>query len=416
MTRAPQRIALVLQSTAAGGMETHVIDLAHEYARRGIEVLAVVPPDASLDDVARRFAAPGIEVVRLNTDARDGRLSQLRQATAYVRLLRRFRPDAVHLHTGGATGGLAAIVIARLGSRAVVALTEHDVPVESPRPAQRAARIALDHAAHAVIAVSRRNAALRKKRIGVRCGVFAAVLNGVPPPSATSAERAADRSEVRNRHGIAADAVVVGSLVRLAPGKGIDDLIRAFALVRAKQPAKLLLVGDGPLREEAVALAASLGNSTDVIFAGSQAQPGLYLDTMDVFALAVPAGSMSIALLEAMARGLPPVITFGGPEEAVIDGESGLTANPNDPVHLASQISRLAADGAFRAALGARAAAHVRRHFSVARVADDLMEVYAAARTGRLPMRLRADGPLNPRPGDRFESVSQGSPGSADAA
>ncbi len=410
------RIALVLQSTAAGGMETHVIDLAHEYARRGIRVLAVVPEGEAFDDVALRFGTPGVAVVRLNSDARDGRRAQLSSARRYLGELRAFRPDVVHLHTGGATGGLAALALARTLTSATVVLTEHDVPAPAPGTRRRFARSLVDRSAHLVVAVSRRNAAIRRERLGMRCRSFAAVLNGVPIPARSSAERAADRVLVRNRHGIPADALVLGSLVRLAPGKGIDDLIRAFALVRDRLPAKLLFVGDGPLRNEAEALARELGLAADIVFAGNQPEPRPYLEAMDIFALAVPSGSMSIALLEAMARGLPPVITFCGPEEAVIDGESGLGAPPSDPRGLAAVLTRIGEDPALRLSLGVKADAHVARHFSVARVADDLLEAYATARCGQLAVHLRADSPPNPRPGDNRARVSDGEPATADAA
>jgi len=202
---------------------------------------------------------------------------------------------------------------------------------------------------------------------------------------------------------------VVGSVVRLAPGKGLDDLIRAFAIARATVPVRLLLVGDGPLRDELGQTALDLGVSEAVHFAGQRSEPGPFVDAMDVFVLAVPAGSMSIALLEAMARGAPPVITFCGPEEAVIDGETGLGAPPSDPPGLAAVLVRICEDTALRARLAASAAAHVRAHFSVERVADDLLELYASVAQGGVPDRLRADAAPNPRPGQRGSLAIAGS-------
>jgi hypothetical protein len=58
-------------------------------------------------------------------------------------------------------------------------------------------------------------------------------------------------------------------------------------------------------------------------------------------------------------------------------------------------------DAALRSRLAAAAAAHVARHFSVQRVADDLLEIYNSAKTGTVPISLRFDAPPNPRPGDR---------------
>ncbi len=398
-----ERIVLALQSTAVGGMETHVIDLAAEYVRRGKPVLAVVPAAAAFDEVCARIVRAGAEVVRLDTDARNGRLAQLRQLRQLRARLRRFRPDAVHLHTGGATGGLALVALARLSTRAAVVVTEHDLPRQRPGCVERAARQLLDRTAHAVVAVSRRNAALREQRLGIHSRNFAVVLNGVPLPSGSTADRLHDRAITRDSLRLSPCDVVVGSLVRLADGKGLETLIDAFALMRGPQRRRLLLVGDGPLRQLLAARARNAGIADAVLFAGHQPDPGPYLAAMDIFALAVPAGSMSIALLEAMARGLPPVITFGGPEEAVIDGETGLTPPPDDPAGLSRALTALVEDSALRARLGAAAEGHVRDHYSVGRVARDLLEVYATARAGQLPVRLRASSPPDPRPGSASE-------------
>ncbi|MGD9934280.1 MAG: glycosyltransferase family 4 protein [Dehalococcoidia bacterium] len=396
--RRVRRVALVLQSVAPGGMETHAVDLAAEYARRGMSVLAVLPEDAALDGVAGRFTAAGARVKRLNTDSRGGRLGQIARVFRYGQTMRGFAPSIVHVHTGGATGGLAAVAVARIVTNATVGITEHDVPAEEPSMAQRVVRSCIDRAAHAVIAVSRRNAALRAARLPVQNRRFGVVLNGVPLPDglADAEQVAALRAEL----GLARDDVVVGSLVRLAPGKGLETLIDAFAILRTGSACKLLLVGDGPLRAELEARAATAGVLDGIVFAGHQSMPASYLDAMDVFVLPVPAGSMSIALLEAMARGVPPVITFGGPEEAVIDGETGLTAPPLDPSALAGALRRLVEDPAERRRLAAASARHVERNYSVARVADDLLELFASARGGRLVTRLRADAPADRRPGE----------------
>ncbi len=392
--RSPRRIVLVMQTVAIGGMETHAVDLAAEYVSRGIAVLAVVPEGPDFNPLAERFDAAGAAVSRLNTDARAGRARQLRGIVRLASALRSFGPQAVHVHTGGATGGLAPAAVARLTTRATVGITEHDVPGEQPGRPQKLARALLDRMCHLVVAVSRRNAAIRDARLPVRSRSFAVVLNGVP----ISAVEPRDPS-LREQQGLNHDDVVIGSLVRLAEGKGLETLLAAFAALRKQYACKLLLVGDGPLRGELEAAATHLGIREDVVFAGQRAQPRPFLLSMDVFCLAVPAGSMSIALLEAMALGLPPVITFGGPEEAVIDEETGLLAEPSNPAALAAALARLASDAALRRRLGAAAGEHVRVNFSTARVADDLLEAFATARAGRLVPRLRADAPPDRHPG-----------------
>jgi glycosyltransferase involved in cell wall biosynthesis len=387
-------------------METHCVDLATEYVRRGISVQAVLPEGGTFDGLNARFESGGARVVRLTTDARDGRRAQLARLARLASILRTFKPTVVHLQTGGATGGFGVVALARALTPATVVLTEHDVPAERMALHDRAFKRVTDQLVHGLVAVSRRNAAIRRDRSGAREHRFGSILNGVPIPAVTGEERASNRAAVRGEMGIPNDVVVVGSVVRLANGKGLDDLMRAFAIVRREMATELLLVGDGPLRAELEALAAELGVSADVHFAGQRSNPGTFVDAMDVFVLAVPAGSMSIALLEAMARGAAPVITFCGPEEAVITEETGLGAPPADPSGLAAVLARIIRDDALRASLSRAAAAHVSTHFSVERVADDLLELYLSVSDGRVPARLRADGAPNPRPGSRQLATS----------
>ncbi len=381
-----------------GGMETVAMHVAVELARRGAVVGMVLPPDPEFDVLAQRCRADGLLVARLTTDARGGWHHLPGRLRRYMALLRAWRPDVVHLQTGGATGGFGVLMLARLFGVGAVIATEHDVPEPAPMLGLRVSACLRDRVRHALVAVSRRNARLRDERLPTPAAHFAAILNGIPVAECSPSDRQATRSRVRSELGLAEDEAVLGSIVRLAEGKGLHDLLRAFALVRAARPCRLLLVGDGPLRGELERLADDLGVRQSVIFAGFQREPAPYLDALDVFVLAVPAGTGSIALLEAMAAGVASVITFCGPEEAIIHEETGLCAPPNDPPGLAAVLQRLVEDVPLRTALAAAAAEHIRRHFSVRRVADDHLDLYRTAPTGAVPMRLRADGPPNPRP------------------
>lgn len=374
-TRArPRSVVLITQSTAMGGMETHVEYLARDLHCLGIRVGVVLPPATAFDDPASRCAAAGVDVLRANTDARDGRIAQARGLRSFVSWARRRDPDVIHLHTGGATGGLAAALASRGLVRARLVRTEHDVPVDKPRWAMRSSSWLVDRLCHSVVAVSRRNATIREERLRPPPR-SAVVLNGVPLPGpGTSTDRAA----IRGQFAIPETSVVIGSVVRLAEGKGLDDLVHAFAILHEERPdTRLLLVGDGPLRASLETLVASLRVMERVHFAGYQASPAAFYEAMDIFCLAVPSGSMSIALLEAMAHGLPPIITFGGPEEAVVNEVTGLTSPPHDAPELARTLGRLQSDAALRAQLGSAAQEHIAANLSSRRVAEDLLHVYS---------------------------------------
>ncbi len=395
------RILFVLPSIQLGGMETHCVDLAREFQRRGLHIAAVLPVASELDALHAAFVAAGAQVRRLDIDARNGRLAQLRSWPRLVRAIRAWRPDVVHVHTGGPSGGVSLVAAARCAASPTVVLSEHDVPSDSLPIRQRVFRRWMDRWSHALVAVSHRNAQLRALRLGAPRDRFAVVLNGVPIPDTTTEQQRQNRRAVRARYALDQDAVVVGSLVRLVEGKGLHDLVRAFALVAHECRVELLLVGDGPLRGELAQLSSELGIADRVHLVGHQAAPYPFLDAMDVFVLAVPVGSMSIALLEAMARGVPSIITFPGPEEPVIDELTGLAAPPADPRGLARVLRRAVAEPELRARLAAAGSAHVRQHFSVQRVANDVLDLYAAAAAGRVPATLHFERAPAAAPGHR---------------
>ena len=121
------------------------------------------------------------------------------------------------------------------------------------------------------------------------------------------------------------------------------SLLQAFAMFNKQRPAaKLLLVGDGPLRERLVAQVAQLGLVNDVVFAGSRPDVADLHKAMDLFVFPSRNEALGIALLEAMYSGLPVVATkIGGIPEVVKDGETGLLVDSEDVEGLAQAMQSL---------------------------------------------------------------------------
>ncbi len=124
--------------------------------------------------------------------------------------------------------------------------------------------------------------------------------NGVDIPAAARAP------------GDAGQVVRIGTVAGLRPEKNIARLIRAFASVRARRPARLIVVGDGAQRGELQALAQTLGVADDVEFTGYLRDPSVRLTDFDLFALSSDTEQLPIAMLEAMAVGMPVVATRVG--------------------------------------------------------------------------------------------------------
>lgn len=110
----------------------------------------------------------------------------------------------------------------------------------------------------------------------------------------------------------------IGTVAGLRPEKNLARLVRAFARLRAEQPARLVLVGEGALRGALQELAQSLQVAQDVEFTGYLEDPAPRLAELDLFALSSDTEQLPIALLEAMASGLPVVATRVGDVGAVL--------------------------------------------------------------------------------------------------
>jgi glycosyltransferase involved in cell wall biosynthesis len=146
---------------------------------------------------------------------------------------------------------------------------------------------------------------------------------------------------------------VIGTVAALRPEKNLARLLRAFALVRALRPCRLVIAGGGPERAGLEALAGELGVAGEVEFPGHVADtPALYAG-FDAFALSSDTEQMPISVLEAMAAGLPVAATDVGDVRAMLAPENGAEVVAQDAAALAAALAGLLADPARRALLGA---------------------------------------------------------------
>ena len=360
---ARERVMIVVETLGMGGMEQVVVTLARALDRdRFVPEILCLKESGPLAVVARDAGIPvhGIGYV-------PGRPDYF-AFTKVARLLRERGTTVVHSHNTcafifGALGG-------RLAGVRTIVHTDH-ARAYPDRFRYVAAEHLLSHLVHRVVGVSdaTTEALYEHERIPRR--KLVTVPNGIDRSRYVVD---ADRAETRRALGIAPGTPVIGLGARLTEQKGIEFLVRALPRVVERHPAATVVIaGDGPVRPALEALAAELGVAERVRFLGMRNDIGALMRAFDVYALPSVWEGLPMAILEAMAAGLPIVASdVGGVGSAIVEGRTGFLVPPRDVERLADTLSLVLADDVMRRRVGEEA----RRVFHARYTAEAMARAY----------------------------------------
>jgi glycosyltransferase involved in cell wall biosynthesis len=303
------------------------------------------------------------------------------------RLLCQVRPAIVHTHMAkaGAVGRTAALLYNRSAGRsrpARVLHTYHGHVLEGYfSMAKSAAFIRMERAlarrTDRLIAISPRirEELITTYRIG-KPDQYALIPLGFDLGQFAAIDGAA-RAASRRALAVADEAPVMSTVGRLTAIKQHELLLHAARDVVARRPdAVVLIAGDGERRSELEMLTRELGIAANVRWLGWRRDLTTIYGASDVFALTSKNEGTPVALIEAMASGVPGVSTdVGGVRDVIASDAVGVLAEA-DPVSIAGAVVRLLDDTARRQALGTAARAHVLARFTVERLVDDIDALY----------------------------------------
>jgi glycosyltransferase involved in cell wall biosynthesis len=301
-----------------------------------------------------------------------------------ARLLRKLSPDVtLSMSTMGNLTACLGHFVGRIRSPLIVA--EHNTLSQAWGPSKaRISRIALQknllyRRAEHVIAVSRGVAEdlIAHARIPnqkVRVIYNPVVAKGFYRRASTEVDHPWFRDGSR----------IVLAASRLVPQKDLPMLLESFRQLRSERSARLMILGDGELRKPLERLAQELGISDDVDFLGFVVDAPSYMKRCTVFALSSRYEGLPVALIEAMACGVPVVSTDcpSGPAEIVTHGRDGLLVPVGDPAAMAGALKLLLDDPGLRERLG-MAGQERASHFTVENLLPQYEELLQRA-AGRL--------------------------------
>ncbi|MEZ0167162.1 glycosyltransferase [Microvirga sp. TS319] len=358
---APLAIEMILPSLATGGMETMATALARALARRGHRVgVTCLESEGDLAEDLRRTGIP-VSLVPC-----PGTVPLLRPHPGLREHFAAQPLDVVHAHNGV---WVKAALAARAAGVPAVVHTAHGFAFGEPW-FEDALRWWAGLRTDMVAAVSAplREHLVHKARIPA--SRVTTIINGIDTmrfaPHGTS-------GILRGAVGVGPDVPLVGCVARLDPVKNLALLIDAMALmVRDLPDARLVLVGDGPLRESLREQAQVAGLGDRVLFPGAFADTAPIYRDLDIFVLPSVSEGTSISALEAMASGTPVVATaVGGTPQLLGDG-CGMLVPSGDAQALADAIRGLLADPTGRSRIAQAARKRVLDRFSHA----DMVRAY----------------------------------------
>ena len=376
-TAAPARplVLHVVYRFDTGGLENGVVNLinhmpAGAYRHAVVALTEVVPTFSS------RITRQDVEFVSLHKPPGHG----ARLYPRLARLMRQLQPDIVH------TRNLAALecqVPAWWAGVPGRVHGEHGRDVEDLDGSSRRhqwMRRAYSPFVHRYVALSQDLAGYLTQRVGLRASRVVQVYNGVDTTLFAPAQ--GGRAPIAGCAFGAAPHWLVGTVGRMQTVKDQTLLARAFVGALARQPAlrdrlRLVMVGDGPLRAQSLAVLNAAGVADLAWLPGERADVPDVMRGLDCFVLPSKAEGISNTILEAMACALPVVATqVGGNAELVDAGRTGTVVPSGDVDAMADALVQLATDRARAQAWGLAGRARVEQHFSLHSMVAAYQRVY----------------------------------------
>ena len=369
-------VAHVIHRLGTGGMENGLVNLInHMPPERYRHVIICLQ---GFTDFRNRIQRDDVAIVDVNQ--RDGH--DLKAYYRLYKILKDCKPDILHTRNLSALESQMVGAAARIKGRVHGEHGRDIYDLHGKSRKYNLLRKAIQPFVSQYIAVSQDLAGWLQATVGVPSRKITQIYNGVD--SVKFHPRSGPRGPIGPLGFATGDAILIGSVGRLAHVKDFPTLIRAFDRLRELWPEgrtrlRMVIVGEGTTRPECERLIAELGLGEQTWLAGDRSDIPELMRAMDLFVLPSLGEGISNTILEAMACGLPVIATdVGGNPELVAPGKTGTLVPVADHEKMAQALLAYVRDPARRAEEGRAARAEIEARFSMEAMVAGYLRVYDA--------------------------------------
>jgi sugar transferase (PEP-CTERM/EpsH1 system associated) len=378
----PPLVVHLIHRLAVGGLENGVVNVINYMPPERYRHAIVCLTDST--DFRKRIRHADVPVIALKKRAGQdfGVYSRL------WKVLRRLQPDIVHTRNLSGLEYLVPAAFARVPGRIHGEHGRDMYDLDGLRVKYNLLRKAVRPLVHHYIAVSANLADWLARTVGIRSDRVAQIYNGVDlrrfhPPTGSHPSLGPESFALPG-------TLVVGTVGRMVAVKDQLTLVRAFLHLlqttpEARKRLRLVMIGDGPLREVASQMLQAGSASHLAWLPGERSDIPDIMRSLDMFVLPSLREGLSNTILEAMASGAPVIATrVGGNPELVEEGQTGMLVSPADPVRLAEAMRAYLVEPGLSTSHGHAGRKRAEARFSMEAMVNGYLAVYDAV-LGRKP-------------------------------
>ena len=381
----PKKILHIVHSLQVGGLENGLVNLLNRLdPERFNQTVCCL---TSAGTFATRIEPREVSIIELHQSPGKFRFPVM----SLAKIIRRLSPDIVHTRGwptvdavfAGALAGVPHIIHGEHGR-------EHS-DIEGSNWKRNQVRRVVGRLVDRYVVVCDFFSPWLVKSCGVNSAKIRYIPNGVDTErftpdfgsmSSSSPEAVSAKCRLRDDLGLSSNALIMGSVGRLDPVKDFPTLLKAIAKITgAGDDVRLVIVGDGPIRDTLISFAKDLGIQSQVLWLGDRRDIASLLRCFDLFVQTSIFEGMSNTLLEAMASGLPLIATeTGGNPELVQPGVNGTLVKVGGVDGLATVLKTYISDKELRTNQGHMSRSMAQSRFDLSIMAERYSQLYDGLR------------------------------------